>query len=221
MKLYAIRHGQTEWNHARLLQGQKGSDLDEEGILLAEMTADALKDVHFDLCYTSPLIRARHTAEIIMKYCPDSPIIDEQRIQEISFGVWEGKSVKPGQMEIPLERYRSFHQNPNHYIPPEGGETIADVVRRCRDFYQELIHNPELQDKTILISTHGCAIRGFMNNVYDNKEDYWHGGVPMNCAVSIIEVENGKSTLVQEDKVYYPEKYYHSFFKASTMGKNG
>ena len=62
MKIYAIRHGETIWNKERRLQGQMGSDLDEEGVLLAEMTAEALKDVHFDLCFSSPLIRARHTA---------------------------------------------------------------------------------------------------------------------------------------------------------------
>ena len=56
MLIYVIRHGETSWNVQRKLQGRQGADLDEKGIRLAEITAEALKDVPFDLCYTSPLL---------------------------------------------------------------------------------------------------------------------------------------------------------------------
>lgn len=215
MKIYAIRHGETSWNKERRLQGQKGSDLDEEGVLLAEMTAKALKDVPFDICYSSPLIRALHTAEIIVGD-RGIPIIREPRIQEIGFGIWEGLSCDinhPEKMQIPMKDYVRFQEDAYHYVPPAGGESIHDVLARTHDFYEELIHNPELQDKTILVSTHGCAIRAFLHNVYEDTSDFWHGGVPMNCAVSIVEVKDGKGILTALDQVFYPEKYYHSFYK--------
>lgn len=211
MKIYAIRHGETIWNKDRRLQGQTGSDLDEEGVLLAQMTAEAFADVDFDICFTSPLIRARHTAEIMLGD-RQIPIIEDDRIQEICFGVWEGKSCAPGNMEIPEDVYRSFHKDPLNYMPPEGGESIAQVLARTGDFYRDIIARPDLQDKTILVATHGCAIRGILNSVYEDKQDFWHGGVPMNCAVSMVEVKDGVATLVLDDQVYYPEKYYHSFY---------
>jgi broad specificity phosphatase PhoE len=216
LKIYAIRHGETSWNKERKLQGQKGSDLDSEGVLLAEMTAKALREVNFDICYTSPLVRARHTAEIILSG-RDVPVIPEPRIEEIGFGIWEGLCCDidhPDRMQVPKEAYIRFQEDPLHYIPPEGGERIQDVLDRTGDFYQELIHNPDLQDKTILVSSHGCAVRAFLNNVYENKNDFWHGGVPMNCAVSIIEVQNGEGRLVASDQVFYPKKYYHSFYRS-------
>jgi probable phosphoglycerate mutase len=211
MKIYAIRHGETIWNKERRLQGQMGSDLDEEGVLLAEMTAEALKDVHFDLCFSSPLIRARHTAEILLEG-RETPIVEDERIMEISFGIWEGKGCGPTNMEIPEPVYRSFHKDPFGYEPPEGGETIEEVIARTGDFYRDITGREELQDKTILVATHGCAIRGILNNVYEDKKDFWHGGVPMNCAVSMVEIKDGVETLVLDDQVYYPEKYFKSFY---------
>ncbi|MGN0363792.1 MAG: histidine phosphatase family protein [Bilifractor sp.] len=216
MKIYAIRHGETSWNKSRRLQGQHGSDLDQEGVLLAEMTAKALKDVPFSVCYTSPLIRAVHTAKIIVGD-RKIPIIEDARIQEIGFGVWEGlccDANHPEKMEIPMEEYVRFQEDAYHYVPPAGGESIQDVLNRTRDFYQELIHNPALQDKTVLVSTHGCAIRAFLHNVYEDTTDFWHGGVPMNCAVSVIDVKDGRGVLEVSDRVFYPKKYYHSFYKS-------
>ncbi|MGO5313163.1 histidine phosphatase family protein [Bilifractor sp. LCP21S3_A7] len=215
MKIYAIRHGETSWNKERRLQGQKGSDLDSEGVLLAKMTAEALREVKFDICYTSPLVRARHTAEIILAD-RKVPVIPEPRIEEIGFGVWEGlccDADHPERMQIPLDEYIRFQEDPLHYIPPEGGERIQDVLERTHNFYEELIHNPDLQDKTVLVSSHGCAVRAFLNNVYEDKKDFWQGGVPMNCSVSIIDVENGVGRLEASDQVFYPKKYYHSFYK--------
>lgn len=211
MKIYVIRHGRTIWNRERRLQGQKGSDLDEEGVLLAQMTSDALRDVPFDICYTSPLIRAYHTALILVRD-RDIPVIRDPRIQEIGFGVWEGKSVKPGSMEIPEQQYRRFMEDSYHYVPPQGGESIQDVIDRTHAFYEELIHNQKLSDSTVLVSTHGCATRALLHSVYEDTSDFWHGGVPMNCAVTVIDVKDGVGKIVQHDKVYYPEKYYHSFY---------
>ena len=65
MKVYLIRHGETDWNSVRKLQGQTDIRLNDYGIELAKLTAEGLKDVDFDLIYSSPLIRAVETAEII------------------------------------------------------------------------------------------------------------------------------------------------------------
>ena len=66
MKMYIIRHGQTPWNARKCLQGRSDVDLNENGIYLAELTGKALRDVTFDMAFTSPLIRAKHTAQCIL-----------------------------------------------------------------------------------------------------------------------------------------------------------
>ena len=75
MKLYIVRHGETDWNKARKIQGQSDIPLNAFGRHLARETAKGLADVHFDLCFTSPLSRAKETARIILEG-RDVPIIE-------------------------------------------------------------------------------------------------------------------------------------------------
>ncbi|HIV26302.1 MAG TPA: histidine phosphatase family protein [Candidatus Scatomonas pullistercoris] len=219
MRIYVIRHGETSWNVQRKLQGHKGADLDEKGVRLAEITAEALKDVPFAVCYTSPLLRARHTAEILLRG-RNIPVIEDPRIQEISFGEWEGLCCAPGRMEMPEEKFQKFYDSPFEFGAPPGGESIRDVCARTADFYQELIHNREYRDKTVLVSTHGCACRAFLNNVYENRQDFWHGGVPMNCAVNIVDVANGTGRLTAEDQIYYSKEDCVNFFQSPKKKDN-
>ena len=88
MKMYIIRHGQTPWNARKCLQGRSDVDLNENGIYLAELTGKALRDVTFDMAFTSPLIRAKHTAQCILGG-REVPIIEDERLIEISFGIYE------------------------------------------------------------------------------------------------------------------------------------
>lgn len=82
--LYIIRHGKTEWNAKRKLQGRTDIPLNDEGRLMAEKARDEYKDIHFDVCYCSPLIRAKETAEILMKG-RNIPIITDDRLMEMCF----------------------------------------------------------------------------------------------------------------------------------------
>ena len=66
MRLYALRHGETSWNVQRRFQGQSDIPLNDKGILLAELTGEGLANVPFDLAFTSPLCRARQTAELVL-----------------------------------------------------------------------------------------------------------------------------------------------------------
>ena len=85
MKIYMIRHGETDWNKKRKLQGQVDIPLNEFGKLLAKETAPALADVPFAVCYTSPLKRAAETARLVLGD-REVPIVPDKRIQEMSFG---------------------------------------------------------------------------------------------------------------------------------------
>ena len=203
MKMYIIRHGQTPWNARKCLQGRSDVDLNENGIYLAELTGKALRDVTFDMAFTSPLIRAKHTAQCILAG-RKVPIIEDERLIEISFGIYEGCCYAEENRQVPQQWIENFFHAPQDYVAAPGGESLDDVEKRTRNFMEDICSRKELQDKTILVSTHGCALRGLLNSIREsNREDYWHGGVSKNCAVSIVTCNRGeKPVLVEENHIY-------------------
>ena len=204
MKMYIIRHGQTPWNARKCLQGRADVDLNENGIYLAELTGKALRDVTFDMAFTSPLIRAKHTAQCILAG-REVPIIEDERLIEISFGIYEGCCYAEENRQVPQQWIENFFHAPQEYVAAPGGESLDDVEKRTRDFMEDICSRKELQDKTILVSTHGCALRGLLNSIREsNREEYWHGGVSKNSAVSIVTCNRGeKPVLVEENHIYY------------------
>ena len=87
--LYIMRHGKTEWNALKKLQGKTDIPLSAEGREMAEKARAEYADVHFDVCFCSPLIRARETAEILLRG-RGVPIISDDRLAEMCFGEAEG-----------------------------------------------------------------------------------------------------------------------------------
>ena len=198
MKLYIIRHGETDWNIVRRLQGNTDIPLNENGRELARLTAKALKDTRLDLIYTSPLQRAKETA-LILKGDRDIPVIEDNRIREMCFGEYEGCIAK----ENP-DIWRLF-ESPEKYVAPENGETLNKLLGRTKSFLDEITGDENLKDKVILISTHGAALRGLLSAIKETPlEDFWAGGVHKNCAVTIVEKnEKGKLQIIEEAKTYY------------------
>lgn len=203
MKIYVMRHGETAWNAEGKIQGRADIPLNEKGRELARKTSEALKDIPFTRVYTSPLIRAKETA-MIVKGDRQIPVIEDERIQEISFGICEGCHCSPELFDAPDPNFRDFFLRPESYIPPKGGESIEEMTERTSAFFNELIHDKTLEKETILVSSHGAALRGILATVYQHdKADFWAGGVYKNCAVTIVEVENGIPKMLEEAKVYY------------------
>ena len=201
MRLYVMRHGETEWNRERRLAGRSDIPLNENGIKLAMETAKGLADVEFDFCISSPLMRAVQTAKIVLN---DRliPFKREPKLIEIDFGDYEGVCcVKDGEIVVP--QYAPFQQDPLHFYGMPNGEGIPDVLKRASAYFDELISVPAWQNKTILISTHGCYYRAFLNRLYPDPSVFWHTGVPRNCAVSIVDVKDGVPQLVESDTIYY------------------
>lgn len=201
MLLYIVRHGVTEWNRQKRVQGVMDIPLAEDGIRLARLTGEALKEIHFDVCFTSPLERAVQTAKCVLGD-RDIPVIPDTRIQEINFGVLEGthfRDEKGQVISIPMEL---FFNDPLNYPRPENGENISDILARTREFWLEKTSDEALADKTVLVSSHGCAVRALLQNVYQDPEHFWHGSVPPNCSVNIVEVKDGKTRILEQDKVF-------------------
>ena len=202
MKLYLVRHGITDWNARKKIQGQVDIPLNETGRDLARKTAEGLKDVPFDLCMTSPLCRAKETARIILG-SRNVNILDEPRLMEMAFGDYEGKCCSREGWELP-EGFHKFFDDPAGYEPPRGGESFADVKKRTGAFLADLYHKPEYQGLNILITTHGAALAGLLNNIKEEPlSRYWGDGVHRNCAVTEVEVRDGVPEILSENVIYY------------------
>ena len=203
MKLYLVRHGETDKNKTKCLQGQSDTELNDYGRELARKTAEGLKDVAFDEIYTSPLKRARETAEII-RGDRDIPVYEEPAIIEIAFGAYEGCCYGKDGYNVPDPEFMNFFQAPEKYRVPEGGESFAAVIARTGAFLERLWSDKTKKDKTILLSTHGCALKGILAYVRNTPlEEYWGEGVHKNCAVSLLEEKEGTWQVTMEGKIYY------------------
>ena len=202
MLIYIVRHGETNANVKGYLQGWSNDPLNENGRKLAVTTGQGMRGIKFDYCISSPLVRARETAEIILRESGNNiPVIFEDRIKEINMGDWERKKFRPGEREVDEEQIRLFFTDALAFAGFPGGENMQQVADRTQDFLKELIRRDD--GKTYLVTTHGFALRAMLNYLYDDPADFWHGHVPYNCAVNIIEGKNGIGTLIADDKVYY------------------
>ncbi|MGE9942970.1 histidine phosphatase family protein [Bariatricus sp. SGI.161] len=205
MKLYLVRHGETEWNKQKKIQGQVDIPLDEFGRTLARKTAVGLADIPFDVCYSSPLSRAKETGAIILEG-RDVPIIEDDRIIEMAFGEYEGKCCSKTGWNLP-EEFRRFFDGPERYLPAKGGEDFAAVRKRTGEFLQELFQNKQYKDSNVLITTHGAALAGMLNYIKDKPlSEYWGIGVHKNCAVTEVQVTDGVPEILSENVVYYDDE---------------
>ncbi len=203
MNIYLIRHGETDYNRARRLQGVTDIPLNARGIELAEKTAEKLKDIQFDRIYSSPLIRAWKTAEII-RGNRDIEIIPTEGLREISFGDYEGLTILDEKYNIPDPDFCDFFNAPEKYHTPPNGESIEQLKKRTTAFMWEIIRAPEYQDLTILMSSHGAAIRGMLFGLQNLPvSQFWGSGVHKNCAVTLIRAEQGRFQIEFENKIYY------------------
>lgn len=206
MLLYMIRHGETDWNKTRRLQGQTDIPLNDFGRHLAMETAPALKDVPFDLAFSSPLSRAVETAHIILGD-RNIPIIKDSRIEEMCFGSYEGLRCKGEDIQISDPEFDNFFNAPDRYIPPEGGESFAEFSKRLEDFLTELYTDEKYQDKTILISTHGAALCGLLRLIRrESLEHFWGRGVHKNCGITTVEITHNKARILSENRTFYKEE---------------
>ncbi len=204
MKVYLIRHGETDWNRECRLQGQSDTELNEIGIELAEITASELKGVRFDALYSSPLKRAYRTAEIFNEG-RDLEIITDKRLLEINFGEREGHVI-PGRDDDDSNPIYNFEFVPEAYVPADGGESFDEIYARTSDFWDNVIVPLEGSCERILIIGHGCMNRTIINRLMGNPlKDFWNIKLD-NCAVTIIDVTDGRSVVEEASHKYYSRK---------------
>lgn len=205
-QLYLTRHGETQWNTVRRMQGQKNSPLTELGVKQARWLAESLHDTRIDVIYSSPLGRAYNTAKIIAE-AVEAPIITRDELKELYFGSWEGQLKEDLEKQYKETDYH-FWNEPDKYIPTDG-ETLDQLIDRSRHFFEEVLVKSEHEN--ILVVAHAIVLKSFLN-LTQNKEikDLWTG--PNLKPTSLTKANMADGELIYEfigDTSHYKE---HSSF---------
>lgn len=154
MKLFFIRHGQTDWNIEGKIQGSRNIQLNDTGIKQAEeLITKVLEEKYkFSKIYSSPQRRAAKTAEILSKATNIQYIIDDG-LGEIDFGAWEGLSWREVREQYPTE-YNEWYVNRRYTKAPEG-ESYEDMMKRVLKAIRKIIDE---NNEDVAIVTHSAVI---------------------------------------------------------------
>ena len=172
MQIYLIRHGETDWNRRGLYQGTTDVPLNDLGQQQARDLAGTLAGIRFDAAYTSPLRRARETADAVLAGRGLVPTVLPE-LREFSYGLWQGRgSVPRGRCNAGLE-WRWRHSPWSVRFP--GGETLEEVRLRAAPVLEGIIaaHPAE----TVLVSGHGHLNRVLLIHLLGWPRDrFWQIG---------------------------------------------
>ena len=169
--LYIMRHGKTDWNAVHKLQGKTDVPLSGEGREMVEKAGRLYRDTHFDVCFCSPLIRARETAEIILRG-RNIPIIEDVRLEEMGFGVCEGTTDFTENPDNPI--HLLFRAPETYVTPAEGGESLAELFERTGAFLREAAEPLLRQGKDVLIVGHGAMNASIICQIRQIPlKDFW------------------------------------------------
>lgn len=191
LNIYLLRHGESEYNaDGNRYCGRTDVGLTRKGKSQAALVAEQLRHIKFEQVYSSPLTRARLTAEIVVSH---TAIITDDRLIELDFGKWEGKTRTQFTAEYP-GNWKSWMENPAFTRAGETGETATEVVERADDFYRSL--QKEHPAGNILIVAHNGINRLYLAyKLGMNIKDY-RKIIQENSSVTLFELdENGELSL--------------------------
>ncbi|CAI8211643.1 MAG: 2,3-bisphosphoglycerate-dependent phosphoglycerate mutase [Methanobacteriota archaeon] len=170
--LILIRHGQSIWNAANLFTGWENVELSEKGILEAKKAGNQLSEINFDLVFTSDLIRAQKTAEIILEENTKSEnvnTIKDFRLNERHYGDLQGMNKDDARKEFGEEQVHIWRRS--YDMPPPNGESLKMTAERTLPYFDEMII-PELKEgKNILIAAHGNSLRSIVMKLEEIDEE--------------------------------------------------
>ena len=199
-----IRHGQSEWNKLNLFTGFKNIELSDQGIDEANKAGQKFKNLNikFDIVFTSELKRAQETAKIILKNLDqwdylyeEGKIITDINLNERDYGDLTGLNKKETADKFGEEQVHKWRRG--YSDQPPNGESLEDVVRRVKIYFEESI-NPAIQsadNNNILIAAHGNSLRALLivMNIYNSSNI---NSVELSTGVPIhVILENNKFTI--------------------------
>lgn len=202
-QLYLVRHGETEANCLKIIQGQNkrqslnpntyGDPLNSNGVKQAIILGKALAHINFQSAYTSPAIRAFNTANIVSFYnygwretfvgkiLPEV----ENGLLEVDQGIFEGMSIEKIKIQYP-ETYNLYKRKPSQFAFPEG-ESMIEAKERVGRALDRILQD-RFSEENILIVSHGGTISLAFIHIFGLDMDrMYHAIRHRNCAFSIIE----------------------------------
>lgn len=161
-RLVLIRHGESQWNLENRFTGWTDVPLTEKGRQEARRAGERIRDIHFDMAYTSVLQRAIETLDIVLRAIgqQDLPIIRDAALNERHYGNLQGlnkaeTAEKYGKEQVHLWR-RSYD------IAPPGGESLKDTAARTLPYFEAHIMRDIRAGKNVLVSAHGNSLRSIV-----------------------------------------------------------
>ena len=204
MNLILIRHGQSEWNALNQFTGWKDPDLTAKGIEEAHNAGKIINDlkINFDLVFTSALIRAQNTAEIILKEI-NQPLstIKNQALNERNYGDLAGLNKDDARKRWGNEQVHIWRRS--YDIPPPGGESLKDTGERVLPFFMNEILPHVCEGKNVLVAAHGNSLRSlikFLDNI--SNEDIVKLEIPTGAPIHYVINEDGS---VKSKKDFFNE----------------
>ncbi|MEH6727261.1 MAG: 2,3-bisphosphoglycerate-dependent phosphoglycerate mutase [Hyphomicrobiales bacterium] len=162
--LVLVRHGQSEWNLKNLFTGWKDPDLTERGVEEAKAGGRALKakGITFDVAFTSDLIRAQHTCDLLLEELgqSDLPTIRDQALNERDYGDLAGLNKDDARKKWGEEQVHIWRRS--YDVPPPGGESLKDTGARVLPYYMTEILPRVMAGEKVLVAAHGNSLRSLV-----------------------------------------------------------
>lgn len=186
MNIYLLRHGETEHNKNGVYYGKTDSVLNAKGIDEMIRAKNILDAISFDKVYMSKSIRTQRTYDIIFGEGEREKVITDERIGELDFGNFEGKSYEYIKKTFPDE-CSNWEKNWKEFVFP-GGESYLQFYGRVKQFIEEIL---SLKEENILLITHSGVIKSFYcYALFENLDLFWKFS-SRNGDISLIKYEYG------------------------------
>lgn len=192
VKLYIIRHAESQWNPIGRYQGLLDPELSDRGLQQAERLGEHFRAIDLDAIYSSPLKRTMQTAFQVARR-KELEVIKEERVREIDHGVWSGLLVQEVQERFP-EQFRQWLEEP-HMVSFEGGESLRDVHLRVSSFIEEIRRrhwgqSVAIVSHTVPIRAMYCALLGI------DLSKFWSFGCD-NASYSLVHMESFRNVIIR------------------------
>lgn len=190
MKVILVRHAQTQWNRAGMVQGQQDSPVTERGERETAALLAALKDEGYaaESVFSSPLARARSMGEQLAALF-QAPLVIDAALMEQSFGRYEGLSTQELQAEAD-----ALFAHDAAFCPP-GGESLAQAVQRMLAFLQR--QHTRAAHRTLCVVCHGHVTQGLLALLKEGSLENFARYAQPNASYAVLEMAEEKCAVLR------------------------
>ncbi|RFB79562.1 2,3-bisphosphoglycerate-dependent phosphoglycerate mutase [Methylovirgula sp. 4M-Z18] len=197
--LVLVRHGQSDWNLKNLFTGWKDPDLSPQGVDEAISAGKKLKalGLSFDVCFTSALIRAQHTAKLVLGELGQSGLttLKDQALNERDYGDLSGLNKDDARKRWGEEQVHVWRRS--YDVSPPGGESLKDTVARVLPYYAQEILPRVLRGERVIVAAHGNSLRALVM-VLDRLTPETIPSMELDTGVPLVYRLNADSTVADK-----------------------